>query len=161
VNADEVRRRNADLDGQILATVDLVDPARLHVLERKPPGQEAWSAAMVLGHLAEFPRFFAAELRRFYADPDAPIGRTHEHPERLLAVAAAEHRTVSELREAVTTAFVELASALDELQDRHVTMTTNNRRYGAEPLTAFLDRYVIGHKRGHAGQLADLVKEPS
>ena len=28
-----------------------------------------------------------------------------------------------------------------------------------KPLTAFLDRYVIGHKQGHADQLAALGKE--
>jgi hypothetical protein len=40
-------------------------------------------------------------------------------------------------------------------------MSTNNRRYGVEPLTSFLDRYVIGHKQSHAEQLASLLKESS
>lgn len=159
MNADEVRRRNAELDDRILSIVDLVDPALLHVLEHKPEGEEAWSAAMVLAHLAEFPHFFATDLRRFLADPATPVGRTHEHPERLAAVAAAGERSLDELRSAVTAAFADLAAALDGLRDHHLAAPTNNRRYGAEPLTAFLDRYVLGHKQGHERQLAALVKE--
>jgi hypothetical protein len=159
VNADEVRRRNAELDDRILSIVDLVDPARLHLLEDKPAGEEAWSAAMVLAHLAEFPRFFAADLRRFLADPAAPVGRTHEHPERLAAVAAARDRSLDELRAAVAAAVADLAAALDGLRDHHLATLSQNRRYGPEPLTAFLDRYVLGHKQSHERQLADLVKE--
>src|SRR5918999_5326334 len=102
MNSVWFRSRNEALDGLIAATMDLLDPARLHELERKPPGEEAWSAAMVLAHLGEFPRFFAGELRRFLADPVAPVGRTHEHPERLAAVAAARGRSYDELRAGVT-----------------------------------------------------------
>lgn len=159
MNADEVRHRNAELDNRLLSIMDLMDPERLHVLEDNPEGVEAWSAAMVLAHLAEFSRFFAAELRRFVADPTAPVGRTHEHPERLAAVAAAGDRSLDELRAAVTAAFADLAAALESLRDHHLDMLSHNRRYGPEPLTAFLDRYVLGHKQGHAQQLAELVKE--
>ncbi|WP_422768841.1 maleylpyruvate isomerase N-terminal domain-containing protein [Plantactinospora sp. WMMC1484] len=159
MNAAEVRGRNQALDDLIADTMELLDPARLHELERKPAGQEAWSAAMVLAHLGEFPCFFAGELRRFLADPAAPVGRTHEHPERLAAVAAARGRSYEELRAGVTSAAAELAVALRELDDHHLAMTTNNRRYGPEPLTAFLDRYVIGHKQQHADQLAPFRKE--
>jgi hypothetical protein len=161
MNAAWFRSRNEALDGLIAATTDLLDPARLHELERKPPGEEAWSAAMVLAHLGEFPRFFAGELRRFLADPAAPVGRTHEHPERLAAVAAARGRSYDELRTGVTAAAAELATVLRELDDHHLETTTNNRKYGPEPLTAFLDRYVIGHKQGHADQLAAFCKENS
>lgn len=159
MNADEVRRRNGELDDHLLSIVDLIDPRRLHVPEQKPEGVEAWSAATVLAHVAEFSRFFATELRRFLADPAVAVGRTHEHPERLAAVAAAGNRSLDELRAEVTAAFANLAAALDALEDDHLATPTNNRRYGPEPLTAFLDRYVLGHKRGHAQQLADLVKE--
>ncbi|MEE6257662.1 maleylpyruvate isomerase N-terminal domain-containing protein [Plantactinospora sonchi] len=159
MNADEVRDRNAELDDRILSTVDSVHPGRLHVLEAKPDGVEAWSAAMVLAHVAEFSRFFADELRRFLADPAAPVGRTHEHPERLAAVAAAGSRSLDDLRADLTAAFANLAAALDAVRDDHLTMVRVNRRYGPEPLTAFLDRYVLGHKQSHAEQLADLVEE--
>jgi len=156
MDAAAFRTLNHDLDVRILSLVDHLDPGQLHTLEPVPEGAEAWSAAIVLGHLAEFPRFFAAELRRFLADPTAPVGRTHEHPERLLALQNAAGRSLDELRTAVGAAFADLALALEELTDDHLPMTTNNRRYGDEPLTAFLDRYVTGHKRGHLDQLASM-----
>ncbi|MEV4754435.1 maleylpyruvate isomerase N-terminal domain-containing protein [Micromonospora sp. NPDC049559] len=159
MNAAWVRARNEELDVLIATVVDRVDPARLHELERKPAGQEAWSAAMVLAHLGEFPRFFAGELRRFLADPAAPVGRTHEHPERLAAVAAASGRSYEQLRAGVTSAAAELAAVLRELDDHHLALPTNNRRYGPEPLAVFLDRYVIDHKREHADQLVPFGKE--
>jgi hypothetical protein len=161
MNASDVRSRNEELDGLIVTIVDRLDGARLHELEHKPDGQEAWSAAMVLAHLGEFPRFFAGELRRFLADPAAPAGRTHEHPERLAAVAAARGRSYDELRADVTSAAAELAAVLRELEDHHLAATINNRKYGPEPLTTFLHRYVIGHKREHADQLASFAREVS
>ncbi|MFC7550768.1 maleylpyruvate isomerase N-terminal domain-containing protein [Plantactinospora sp. GCM10030261] len=159
MNAAWLRSRNETLDGLVATTMDLIDPARLHELEPKPAGEEAWSAAMVLAHLGEFPWFFAGELRRFLADPAAPVGRTHEHPERLAAVAAARGRSYEQLRAGVTAAAAELAAVLRELDDRQLVMTTNNRRYGPEPLTAFLDRYVIRHKQEHVNQLAPFCRE--
>jgi hypothetical protein len=154
MDAAAFRTLNHDLDVRILSLVDRLDPARLHTLVPAADAEETWSAAIVLAHLAEFPRFFAAELRRFLADPAVPVGRTLEHPERLLALEAAGGRTLDELRTAVGAAFADLALALEELTDDHLPMTTNNRQYGDEPLTAFLDRYVTGHKRGHLDQLA-------
>jgi Mycothiol maleylpyruvate isomerase N-terminal domain len=159
MDAAAFRTLNHDLDVRILSLVDRLDPAQLHALSPDPV--EEWSAAIVLAHLAEFPRFFAGELRRFLADPSAPIGRTHEHPERLLAIEAASGGSLDDLRTAVGAAFADLALALEELTDEHLPMTTNNRRYGDEPLTAFLDRYVTGHKRGHLDQLAAMPAAPA
>jgi hypothetical protein len=31
-------------------------------------------------------------------------------------------------------------------------------KYGAEPLTAFLERYIVGHKSGHLEQIRALQK---
>ena len=160
MNASEVRAANREMDAAILSVVDTLDPGRLHELEART-GDEAWSAAIVLGHLGEFPRFFAGELRRFLADPTAPIGRTHEHPERLLAIEAAAGRSLDELRATVMAAFADLARVLDALTDHHLTMPTQNRKYGEEPLTAFLDRYVTGHKRGHLAQLSSMPAAPT
>ena len=54
-------------------------------------------------------------------------------------------------------AFTELAAALELLVDDDVEAKTENVKYGPEPLTAFLDRYVIGHKAGHLDQLRALA----
>lgn len=151
LSADQVRADNADLDRRLLTL-----SRNLHIgLLTASDDDESWSAAQILAHLGEFPRFFAADLRLMFADPAQPVGRTIEHDERLAAVAAAEGRSLTELIRGLEDAFADMADALDGLGDDHVAGMTQNRKYGTEPMTAFLDRYVIGHKRGHLNQLSN------
>ena len=150
MNADEVRAENARLDAALLAEAESFDPARLTAA---PDGE--WSAAQVLAHLGEFPRFFAGELRRWQADPAAVIGRTHEHPVRLAAVESPA-AALDELVAGMRSAFAELAAVLEELGDDDVEAKTENVKYGPEPLSAFFDRYVLAHKAGHLEQLQGL-----
>jgi hypothetical protein len=151
MTADDVRAENARLDEALLAAAQGFDPARL---TDAPDGE--WSAAQVLAHLGEFPRFFAGELRRWYDDPSAVIGRTTEHPVRLAAVESPAD-ALGELVAGMRAAFAELAAALETLSDDHVEAKTENVKYGPEPLTAFFDRYVTGHKAGHLDQLRALA----
>ena len=150
VTADEVRNENARLDEALLAEAEAFDPARL---TNTPEGE--WSAAQVLAHLGEFPRFFAGELRRWHDDPSAVIGRTMEHPVRLAAVESPAD-AIGELVAGMRAAFAEMAAALELLGDFDVEAKTENVKYGPEPLSAFFDRYVIGHKAGHLDQLRAL-----
>ena len=83
MKAEKVRRENRFLDEELLAEAEMFDPQLLH---EAPDGE--WSAAQVLAHLGEFPRFFAGELQRWRDDPTAVVGRTHEHPVRLAAVSS-------------------------------------------------------------------------
>ena len=146
-----MRAENHRLDEALLADAEAFDPARL---SDAPDGE--WSAAQVLAHLGEFPRFFAGELRRWYDDRSAVIGRTLEHPVRLAAVESPAD-ALGELVAGMRSAFAELAGALEGLTDDDVEAKTENVKYGPEPLTAFFDRYVIGHKAGHLDQLRALA----
>ena len=152
MNADDVRAENARLDAALLEEAQGFNPARLALA---PEGE--WSAAQVMGHLGEFPRFFANELRRWRDDPAAVIGRTHEHPVRLAAVESPAE-VLGELVAGMNTAFTELAAELDKLRDDDIDAKTENVKYGPEPLSAFFDRYVIGHKAGHLDQLRALAE---
>jgi hypothetical protein len=154
-SAAEVRERNAELDVELMEVAAGFDAAGLAAAA--PDG--GWSAAQVMAHLGEFPHFFAGELRRWYEDRDAVVGRTHEHPVRLAAVApgSAAGAGRDALLEGMRSAFSTLAAALEPLQDADLTAATNNVRYGVEPLSAFLDRYVLGHKEGHLAQLRALA----
>ena len=152
MKAEQVRAENRFLDEELLAEAEAFDPERLG---EAPEGE--WSAAQVLAHLGEFPRFFAGELRRWHDDPTAVVGRTHEHPARLAAVASPTD-ALSELKAAMRSAFAELAGALKTLSDDDLEAKTENVKYGPEPLSAFLDRYVIDHKTGHLEQLRALAR---
>ena len=154
MKADDVRAENGRLDEELLAAAERFDPARLTLA---PEGE--WSAAQVMAHLGEFPRFFAGELRRWRDDPSAVIGRTIEHPIRLAAVESPAD-ALDELVAGMRSAFAELAAELDVLSDADVDANPENVKYGPEPLSAFFDRYVIGHKAGHLDQLGALAAEP-
>jgi hypothetical protein len=153
MKAEQVRAENRFLDEELLAEAEAFDPERL---AEAPDGE--WSAAQVLAHLGEFPRFFAGELRRWRDDPSAVVGRTHEHPARLAAVSSPTD-ALSELMAAMRSAFAELAGELKTLSDDDLEAKTENVKYGPEPLSAFFDRYVIGHKTGHLDQLRALAAE--
>jgi DinB superfamily len=151
VKAEKVRSENRFLDEELLAEAEMFDPRRLH---EAPDGE--WSAAQVLAHLGEFPRFFAGELQRWRDDPTAVVGRTHEHPVRLAAVSSPT-QALSELMAGMRSAFADLSRVLDTLSANDVDAKTENVKYGPEPLSAFLDRYVISHKAGHLEQLRALA----
>jgi hypothetical protein len=152
MTADELRSQNRRLDEELLEAASSVDPAHLHFT---PDGE--WSLAQVLAHLGEFPRFFAGELARWRDDPGAVIGRTHEHPARLAAVADPSGQR-DELVAAARQSMAMLAEALETLTDPDIDAPTQNVKYGPEPLSAFLDRYVVGHKAGHLDQIRALQK---
>ena len=154
MKAEKIRIENRFLDEELMAEAEMFDPARL---SDAPEGE--WSAAQVLAHLGEFPRFFAGELRRWRDDPSAVIGRTLEHPVRLAAVESPA-KVLDELVVGMRSAFAELAAELDVLSDADVDAKTENVKYGPEPLSAFFDRYVVGHKAGHLDQLRALASEP-
>ena len=153
--ADGVRRRNADLDDELRSLIARLPEGRLRV---EPPDGE-WDLARSLAHLGEFPHFFAGELRRWFTDRGAPVGRSLEHEARLAAIESADYRGLDELRLACQDAFIDLAAALEQLQDADLRVTTNNRKWGPEPLTAFLKRYVLGHKAEHVAQLRRTIEQ--
>lgn len=150
MTADELRAANRRLDAELLAEAGAADPTALHFA---PEGE--WSLAQVLAHLGEFPRFFAEHLRRWRQVPSAAIGRTHEHPQRLAAVADPQGQR-DELVAAAREAFTMLAGELEDLTDDDLAAATENVKYGREPLSNFMDRYVVGHKAGHLDQIRAL-----
>lgn len=152
-SADAVRRRNSELDTALRALVDEIRADELHV----DPQNGEWTLAENLAHIGEFPRFFRPQLQSCLREDGAVVGRTHEHEGRLAAVAAAPERDLADLRGGVDDALVELADALDELRDEHLVVVTENAKYGPEPLTAFLDRYIVGHKAAHVSQLRETI----
>ncbi len=150
MTADDVRAENRRLDGELLAEATAADASRLH---DAPDGE--WSLAQVLAHLGEFPYFFADHLRRWRVDPDAVVGRSHGHPARLAAVDDPAGQ-LDELVEAARAAFEVLAAEVDALTDAELAADTNNVKHGREPLSAFIDRYIVGHKAGHLEQIRAL-----
>lgn len=149
-SADDVRRHNRALDAQLLALFDEVRPDEL----LRSAGDDPWRPAENLAHIAEFPRYFARQLREWLDGKRVVVGRVAEHSaDRNDAVVRAPDRDLGELRRDAASAFAEFDAALEDLRDEHLDATTHNVKYGEEPLRNFLERYAVGHKAAHVEQL--------
>lgn len=149
-SADELRRHNRELDERLLALMDDVRPDEL----LRDPGDGEWRLVENLAHIAEFPRYFARQLREWLDGDRVVLGRVAEHSaDRNDAVVRAADRDLHALRRDAVAAFAELRLVLDDLRDEHLDTTTHNVKYGEEPLRAFLRRYAVGHKAAHVEQL--------
>lgn len=152
-SAEAIRTRNAALDAELLGLFDDVPADRIHEFF----GDE-WTLADNLAHIAEFPGYFAAQLEAWLAGDRVVIGRVAEHDaDRNDALARAPKMELEQLRRAVEESFAALAAVLEQLQDAHLDATTQNVKYGEEPLTSYLDRYVVGHKAAHVTQLREAL----
>ena len=151
--AEEVRARNKALDSELRELAARITPEQLH----RTPSNDEWTPAENLAHLAEFARYFAADIERQLQQQGVTVGRTHEHAERNAAVAAASGRTLDDLRYDLDDGLDTLATVLEGLRDEHLGRIAQNRAYGPEPLTTFLERYVLGHKAAHSRQLRETL----
>lgn len=151
--ADQVRAQNQAIDDELRELLDAIRPEHLS----QAPTDE-WSVGENLGHLAEFPGYFARQLRAWIDGDQVVVGRVAEHdPSRNDAIVQAPERQLEELRAAITTGLAELTDTLARLHDVHLTTPTQNVKYGEEPLTAYLSRYVVGHKAAHVRQLREAL----
>jgi uncharacterized damage-inducible protein DinB len=153
VTADDVRRLNAELDARLVGLAGEIRPDELHV----DPQNGEWTLAENLGHIAEFPRFFAPQLEAQLHEERPRVGRTHEHAARLAAVEHAHDRDLDELRADLAASLDAFAAALVELRDDDLERVAENGKYGPESLAVFLDRYVISHKAAHVRQLRETI----
>lgn len=152
--AEAIRDRNEALDAQLLELFDEVPEDRIH----ESFGDE-WTLVHNLAHIAEFPGYFAVQLREWMDGNRVVIGRVAEHDaDRNDALARAPEMDLDRLREAAERSFAALAGVLENLRDDHLDATTQNVKYGEEPLTAYLDRYVVGHKAAHLAQLREAIE---
>lgn len=146
---DELRRRNTDYDETLLELLDAAPAARIH----DDFGDE-WTIAMNLAHIAEFPGYFARQLDQWIDGHRVVVGRVAEYDaDRNDALARAPGLDLDDLRDWAQASFAALRKVLDRVRDEHLTAVTHNVKYGPEPLTDYLARYVVSHKAAHVRQL--------
>ncbi|MGI9015807.1 MAG: DinB family protein [Euzebya sp.] len=155
-SATAVRADNGELDRTLRGLLQQVPSSRLG----DRPQEEEWNLAQNLAHLGEFPAFFAQELKVILsaAEEDLQVGRTHDHPDRNLAIDSASDQDLDQLKDAIDSALDQLARVLESLQDDDLTRVITNRKYGPEPLKDYLKRYILGHKRAHVDQLSRALR---
>lgn len=149
-SAVEVRRRNAELDAELRALAYQVPERHLH----DEFSEEAWTLAENLGHIAEFPAYFARQLNEWLDRTRVVVGRVADcDPDYSDALMRATEQRLAPLLEELEGSLAKLDEALARLTDDHLMATVHDVAHEREPLTSFLERYVIGHKAEHADQL--------
>lgn len=155
-SAGEVRGRNARLDAEIRELAQQVPDQHLH----DEFSDDDRTLAEKLGHLAELSTFFARQLDEWIDGRRMVVGRVAEHdPDHNDALARATLQQLPQLLASLDAALATMERTLARLCDDHLTATIQNVRYGREPLTSFLQRYVIGHKAAHAHELRHRLAE--
>lgn len=153
VNVEAVRFRNRELDGRLLTLARGVTDQMLHV----DPGNGEWTLAENLGHIGEFPGFFAAQLDGFLDGSDASVGRLLDNENRLAGIDRAGGRSADDLVATMAANFARLQGSLDRLQEGDLERIAHNGKYGDETVFGFLDRYVLTHKAEHVVQLTTTI----
>lgn len=154
-SAADLRLTNAALDAELLRVVKDVPEGHFH----DEFSDEAWTLAVQVGHLAEFPTTFGRQLRSWLGRERVVVGRIAEcDPEREDALLRATVRRLPELVEELEASLALLSSVLAMLRDEHLTATVYDVAAGRQTLTVFLDRYLLSHKAEHTTQLGTTLR---
>jgi threo-3-hydroxy-L-aspartate ammonia-lyase len=127
-----------------------------------PGASERWEAGQVWAHLAEFPGFWLAQMRKILADRAAgkdgpiPFGRLKTDVSRTDPIERERRTAPAELLRRVTATLAKLSAELTALPNAAWDATGLHPTLGEMSLTAILDRFVLGHLEEHADQLDGL-----
>jgi hypothetical protein len=129
---------------------------RLHTA----PGEDAWSALQVVGHLVEMIPYWLHQCHRLIAATGEPpqFGRTEGAPERLAGVEAAATSDATHLLSQLQQ--VTYAAAKDI---RHMTEAERNKtgvhvRQGTMSVAEVVEHVIIGHAEAHVVQVQEALK---
>ena len=154
-SARQVLEWSRELDRELLDLVNEVRPEELRV----DPETGKWRVDQNLAHLSEFPSYFADQLRRWVRGEQVVLGRVAEaSAERNDPIHRAEEFDLETFRDRIRDGLGRLDGALELLRDEHIDATTENVKYGPEPLRNFLHRYCVGHKAVHVRQLRETLE---
>jgi hypothetical protein len=129
-----------------------------------PGGAERWEAGQVWAHLAEFPAYWLAEVRRVLAGVAAgasgpvPFGRTKADAARIAAIERERGTDPSALFRRVRDDLAGIAMELASLPPDAWEAAGLHPTLGEMPVRGIVERFVIGHLEEHADQL-DLLRE--
>jgi len=142
--------------GLLLAAAEaaaLVDPcSAARWLARGGP--EDWSAAGISGHMLEMMPYWAAKLQLLVADPQAPVVRALDAPERLGGVVNGETLTPAAGAEALRRTAAAAAAVLRALPAAAWEQPIEHPRFGAVTLAVLTQNVLVGHAGDHVRHIA-------
>ena len=127
-----------------------------------PGATERWEAGQVWAHLAEFPGFWLAEVRRILAAQSAgagglvPFGRSKTDASRTDPIERERRTDPAELLRRTTAQLADVSSMLRGLRDAAWTAHGLHPRLGEMTVAQIVERFILAHLEEHADQLDGL-----
>jgi hypothetical protein len=142
---------------QLRALLQQPDVApRLH----SAPGDQAWSALHVIGHMVEMIPYWLQHCHRLIAATHEPpqFGRTLDAPERLAGVEAANTSDAAELLSQLQRVVEAAARDIRRMTEAERSKTGIHVRQGTMTVADVVEQLIVGHAEAHVVQVQEALK---
>ena len=156
--SDELLARLADAERRLVEHASRPKPAGL--TDPDPGGDERWEAGQVWAHLAEFPSYWLAQVRRVVSLPTnepVPFGRVKTDAGRVDAIERDRHVDPAALLDRVRGSLAEVTDAIRGLEPAAWTVRGIHPTVGEMRVQDIVERFIVGHLEEHADQLDGLA----
>ena len=120
-------------------------------------GEENWTLAETLVHMAEARQFFVGEIRKTLVAPEVIIGRTVENEARLKNIEVHGRDSLDTIRQRMVESHAAMVELLHEINEGQLAIQVEHVAYGPQSLAAFLQRFFVGHDQIHVQQATELM----
>ena len=149
MTAEELIVRVERTVNQLLNEVDTLPQDVLY----RPPSEGEWPVMSTLAHLAELLPYWSHEAADLAASPGKRVGRTHEDPDRLAAIAQHGNDSLAATVPRVRAALDDCIQTLRGIPADAWTATGQHVRGGQITPTELVERFVAHHAEEHAAQI--------
>lgn len=119
------------------------------------PGPEVWTVMDNLCHVIEFVPYWTAQAEQAIEHPAQEWGRTHNDPNRLVAVTGASFRDLTGVKEQLRSCVMASASTLEKLTPEQLATQapSRNPKWGIKPASFIVNTLLVDHLRSHLSQI--------
>lgn len=152
----------ARLERSVRQLLEEVERLPSMVLYREPqPGE--WPVMSTLAHLEELLPYWAREAAQVAATPNQALGRTHDDPRRIGAIAEHGHDTLDAIVPRIRLALTECVRTLRSIPSDAWSRTGQHPRRGQMSVADVVQDFLVNHAEEHAAQIQAALKdlEPS
>jgi uncharacterized damage-inducible protein DinB len=127
---------------------------------RTAPGEQAWSALQVIGHMVEMIPYWLQHCHRLIAATLEPpqFGRTLDAPERLAGVESATTSDATELLSQLQQVVEAAATDICQMTEAERSKTGIHVRQGTMTVADVVEQLIVGHAEAHVVQVQDALK---
>jgi len=127
---------------------------------RTAPGEHAWSALQIVGHLVEMIPYWLHHCHGLIAATHEPpqFGRTLDAPERLAGVEAANTSDTIELLRQLQQVVEAAAKDIRHMTEAERRKTGIHVRQGAMTVADVIEQLIVGHAEAHVIQVKETLK---